>query len=93
MTVDRKIEVEFSGVITLSHAEVWPDGDAPDNWTAADVAAAMRATGRKIDTLDKWNLTDDIEVTVSAPNPAWRQDEALFPEHAEPRTHVEQVWP
>jgi hypothetical protein len=63
--------VDLHGPAALTVDEVWPDGDAPENPTPADVVAAMRrSAGSAHATVDQWNLLDSIEVSSSAPDPA-----------------------
>jgi hypothetical protein len=45
--------------------EIWPDGDGPEDPTAEDVAAVMRAEGSKYRVLFDWNLLDYEELEVS----------------------------
>lgn len=40
----------------LSVADVWPDGDAPENPTPEDVAAVMRAHGGFHGVISGWNV-------------------------------------
>lgn len=48
----------------LSIDEIWPDGNAPENPTAADVVAQMHGTVDGI--MSEWNITPDfIEVVAS----------------------------
>lgn len=48
----------------LSIDEIWPDGDAPENPTAADVVAQMR--GGVDGVMREWNISPDfIEVSGS----------------------------
>lgn len=46
----------------LSIDEVWPDGDAPPNPTAEDVAEVMRRHGGFHRVLLDWGLLDRLEV-------------------------------
>ena len=55
----------FGGIVNITVDEVWPDGDAPTNPTAADVVAVLERGSGKWHTLNEWNLTDDIEVSVA----------------------------
>lgn len=54
------VEVECD----LSVDEAWPDGDAPDNPTAADVINAMQKSGSMSRMLSDWGLDTDRIVTV-----------------------------
>lgn len=53
MTPRPTFEIEFPPV-TLTIEEVWPDGDAPANPTAAQVAELLKRAG-----LAEWNLVPD----------------------------------
>jgi hypothetical protein len=48
--------------ITLSVSDIWPDGDAPDDPTAEDVAALMEKCGGLHGVLYDWCLLDELEV-------------------------------
>lgn len=49
------------GETELTVEEVWPDGDAPENPTAEDVATAMRSSRGPV--LSDWNLLpDEVEI-------------------------------
>jgi len=50
----------------LNTDEIWPDGDAPENPTAEDVAKAMRdyCKGDMFLLISDWNLNQDIEVYI-----------------------------
>jgi hypothetical protein len=49
--------------ITLEVDEVWPDHDAPEHPTAADVVQQMRKTGSVGRVLSEWAL-EPIEIEV-----------------------------
>lgn len=59
---DWTIHVEAD--IHITEAEVWPDGDGPENPTAEDVAQAMRNHGTRRMTMRDWGLDDELVVTV-----------------------------
>lgn len=46
----------------LTVAEVWPDGDAPENPTGEDVANVMRKHGGFHGVVSDWSLLDSLEV-------------------------------
>jgi len=46
----------------LTIEEVWPDGDAPENPSAEDVAEVMRRNGGFRGVLSDWNIIDSLEV-------------------------------
>lgn len=76
------IHIHIETDVTLSVNEVWPDGDAPDEVTAAAVSAVMEAGGTKSRVLRDWCLLDDVDVDVGVdlPNPHYGGDAALFGE-------------
>ena len=63
---EKTFLVSFSGSTAMTVDEVWPDGDAPDEPTAADVVAVMRTCGPPIRMVDEWSLADYLEVWVDA---------------------------
>ena len=56
------IHIEADFWLTL--AEIWPDGDAPEDPVAVDVKAVMEACGSKSSVLRDWELAHDLEVDV-----------------------------
>lgn len=55
--------IVFFPECSLGVDDIWPDGDAPDHPTAADVVKRMRdcgGTARQI--IGEWNLLDSLEV-------------------------------
>lgn len=75
----REFGLHVSGYISLSVAEIWPDGDAPANPTAADVAARMEESLSLWSVIHDWNLADDLLAEVEDGN----MSVALFaPRHA-----------
>lgn len=75
---DILIEVHVETTVTLTVAEVWPDGP-PATIDAFAVKEAMELAGRKEHVLKEWNLLEDLEVDilVAKPNPEWTGDKAL----------------
>lgn len=55
---------EWGGTADLTIAEVWPDGDAPENPTVDDVIVALRSRGDYIEAMGRdWEFDlQDIEV-------------------------------
>lgn len=47
---------EWGGSDSLSVAEIWPDGDAPENPTIEDVLAEVRKAGSLRRLAQEWNL-------------------------------------
>lgn len=62
--VVAKFKVQFDGSVEMTVDEVWPDGDAPENPTAKDVAIKMRRTGTVASLLSEWNLDSYLDVYV-----------------------------
>jgi hypothetical protein len=60
----RTVTIMFSGELELDEDSIWPDKDAPENWTADDVKAVMEACGSKQRVIDDWNLIDNLRVEV-----------------------------
>ncbi len=58
------IAISISLDATLSIEDIWPDGDAPENPTAADVKTFMESCGTKRWVLDDWGLLDDVTVNA-----------------------------
>lgn len=56
--------ISIAADVYLTIKEIWPDGDAPENPTPADVKAAMEACGSKMRTLRDWELLQDVDVSV-----------------------------
>lgn len=65
-TSQIKSHVQFHidlGSTSLDVEGVWPDGDAPENPTAEDVAAVMREYGGLHSVITGWNLITALTVT------------------------------
>jgi len=45
--------------------EIWPDGDAPEVPTAADVVEQMRRDGSALGAAQEWNLLDEVTIWVT----------------------------
>lgn len=52
------------GTAEMSREEMWPDGDAPENPTAEDVADVIRRCGGLRSVVSDWDLLYDARVTV-----------------------------
>lgn len=90
VTITLTLDAEWE----LKVSEVWPDGP-PDEITADAVTEAFKRHRRVTGLLQDWALEDDllIEVDVFAPNPEYKQAEALFPElAASPTIHSKAWW-
>jgi hypothetical protein len=75
--VSKVFTVALHAEYTLTVDEVWPDGDAPENPTAEDVAKEMAsysnastAYSRCRETLGDWGL-DDVDVDVDGIEVVW----------------------
>lgn len=51
--------------VTLDVDELWPDGDAPDDPTVADVVALIKRCGGWRKVISDWNLDDGLTGTVT----------------------------
>lgn len=49
---------------SLTVAEIWPDGDAPENPTAEDVIARVQMYGSVDTFLHEWNMTYGARLTI-----------------------------
>ena len=56
---------ETASSTTLDLDAIWPDGDAPENPTAEDVAKVIAACGGLRAVLRDWDLDDEITLTIS----------------------------
>ena len=56
----RSVTFDFEGSETLTEKEIWPDGNAPVDWTAADVVALLKRGW-----LSDWNMDGCITTIVS----------------------------
>ena len=61
----KTFEITFSGSLSLTSHEIWPDGDMPANPTARDVRNKMINEGGKSELLKEWNLEDDLNITIA----------------------------
>jgi hypothetical protein len=61
----KNVVIEFQGSVALSVAEIWPDGDAPEEPHVRDVIEKMQAAGSKLRMLDDWNLEQDLTISVT----------------------------
>lgn len=62
--MSRNFVIHIEADFNLLTEHIWPDGNAPANPTADDVANLMRSLGAKARVLHDWCL-DDVEVSVS----------------------------
>ena len=54
----KQFRITYTIDVTLSENDIWPDGDAPENPTAEQVAALIRKEGGFPSVLVDWNLDD-----------------------------------
>jgi hypothetical protein len=60
---NKTFTISIEGEVTLNTEDIWPDGDAPENPTAADVIRAMEDDcGSVTKLLDEWNLPAEVHV-------------------------------
>lgn len=62
MPRDQSFTVCFNESFELTVEDVWPDGGAPENPTAQDVADTMRKYGHKTRVMVDWNMVPPIEI-------------------------------
>lgn len=65
MSCNKSFVFDMSNYFTLHVDEIWPDGDAPDNPTVADVWKVIEHCGGKRRVIDEWNLNYGMELTIS----------------------------
>ena len=56
MMLKKKFRIRYECVSKLHDFELWPDGDAPDNPTTADVRRLVGECGGIYSVLGEWNL-------------------------------------
>lgn len=82
MSDDERVTISITveALSDLKIADVWPDGDAPNEVTADAVRELMESSGHAQRVLDDWGLLNNLDVTivVSRPNPAWKQNMSLI---------------
>lgn len=69
------ITVSIDGEFTFTVKELWPDDDAPEVVTAADVVAVLRSDDY---VLDELRNDSTVHVHVVRPNPHYAGDHVLF---------------
>lgn len=60
----KLFELTVEGSVVLSADDIWPDGDAPENPTAADVAKLIQRDGGLDRVLIDWSLDDEFELVA-----------------------------
>jgi len=55
----KKFRLTYTMTTDLTEAQIWPDGDAPPNPTAADVEAVIEKDGGWPKVLGNWYLDDE----------------------------------
>lgn len=56
-----KFRITYTLDVTLNAEDIWPDGDAPENPTAEDVADLICKEGGFPKIIDEWNLDDGLD--------------------------------
>ncbi len=54
----KQFQITYTVDVTLDASELWPDGDAPENPTAADVRKLIQKSGGIYRVIDDWNLRE-----------------------------------
>lgn len=54
----------FSADVWLDLEQIWPDGDAPENPTAEDVAKVVEEAGGVHGVLRDWSLDDHLDLMI-----------------------------
>ena len=54
----------FDGNFVLTEKELWPDGDAPFQWTAVDVEALIEKGGGLGCILSSWFIGDSLVMQI-----------------------------
>ena len=60
----RSVEFEYEGHTILAEFDLWPDGDAPENWTLDDVIAVITKSGGSLGILKNWDLMYDLTLNI-----------------------------
>ncbi len=65
--VSKSFTLSVSGEVSVSLNEIWPDGDAPENPTAQDVAKAIEEQGAwsLANFFNDWSLDEYFELDVT----------------------------
>lgn len=75
----KRFRVSVSAEADLAIAEIWPDGDAPENPTADDVREKIELTCGWGDLVRDWNLPQDADVwEIEATPPAQEDDDVPY---------------
>ncbi len=56
---------DLQALVWFDLSEIWPDGDAPENPTAADVAKVIEQCGGLRRVLRDWDLDQNLTLTIS----------------------------
>lgn len=66
---ERTANFVFELDIELKESEMWPDGDAPENWTEDDVKTLVAQCGGPLRVLRDWDLDGllSLSIYVDAP--------------------------
>jgi hypothetical protein len=61
----KRFQLHYQVTVVLDASQIWPDGDAPANPTAADVEALIKKCGGWATIVADWNLDEDAFGTVT----------------------------
>lgn len=68
MAADSKFRFIVSLDVVLTSKQIWPEGNAPENPTVADVEKMFYVAGRSggaiISTLRAWDMTEDVTLDI-----------------------------
>lgn len=56
------ISIDLESGVEYDSSQIWPDGDAPKNPTAQDVADLLHLEGRQA--LTDWDLLADVRLSI-----------------------------
>lgn len=65
----KRFQITYTVDVTLDADELWPDGDAPENPTAADARNLIQKSGGIYRVLDDWNLRECALCDVTEAKP------------------------
>lgn len=62
---ETPVTIDVTVGITLPAAAIWPDGDAPEDWTAFDVIKVIEEAGSLQQWVRDWSISEGANVVVS----------------------------
>ena len=60
-----RFSLDYSGSAVLTVDELWPDGDAPENFTEDDVRELIDDHGGPVAILRDWSMDDCLDLHVT----------------------------